>query len=364
MRRQARAPRPASVEVVIPVHSTERPIARAVRSALASPADRVRVLVVCHNLPSTDIAAELGDVDDPRLRLIEHTDGVPSPAGPLNAGVRASEADYLAFLGSDDELEPGALAGWLEELDRAPGPLDVLIGRLSSDSAGRIPAPLPRPFRSRGLDPVRDRLNFRTAPVGALVRRRLVLDPESPGFIEGLSIGEDIELGIFLWNRASCIAHSRCAAGYRIHEDGDDRVTGALRPLASALEPLRRLAAAGWFRALPMRRRSAAAAKLIRHQVLAQVRSRHRTDGFGRDDAAAARECAHALLDAAPGALGLLSREEAGLARAVLAPEPGAVDAHLSRSHGRVAQLVSDDPRRLFSAESHWVGLVRKRVLR
>ena len=355
---------PATVEVVIPVHSTARPIARAVRSSLAAPSDRIRVTVVCHNLPSADIAAGLEGIDDPRLRLIEHVDGIPSPAGPLNAGVRASEADYLAFLGSDDELEPGALAEWLGEIDRSRSAPDVLIGRLGSDSAGRILAPLPRPFRYRGLDPVRDRLNFRTAPVGALVRRRLLLDPDSPGFIEGLGIGEDIELGIFLWNRADGIAHSRGAAGYLIHEDGDDRVTGEARPLSAALEPLDRLAAAGWFRALPPRRRAAAAAKLVRHQVLAQIRSRHRAGGLGDADAAAARRTVEALRDAAPGALGLLSREEAGLARALLDSGPAGVGAHLSRAHGRLAGLLSDSPRHLFSAGSNWIGLVRKRLIR
>src|SRR5690606_20002949 len=114
---QATDPAPR-VDVVIAVHTDERPIDRAVRSVLANAAP-VRVTVVCHHVPAERIAARLGSLpDDARargheVRLVEHDDGVPSPAGPFNEGLDLAEAEYVALLGSDDRFAPGAVDSWL-----------------------------------------------------------------------------------------------------------------------------------------------------------------------------------------------------------------------------------------------------------
>ena len=97
------------VDLVIAVHTPTRPIARAVRSALSA-GRSARVTVVCHNVDRADIAAVLdGLADDDRVRLIELRDGLFSPSGPFNAGLDAADATWVSIMGSDDELEPGAL---------------------------------------------------------------------------------------------------------------------------------------------------------------------------------------------------------------------------------------------------------------
>lgn len=103
-----------AVDVVIAVHSAERPVARAAGSVLSGTEAPVRVTVVAHNIDPEIIRGRLGELaDHPQLRLIELADGIHSPAGPMNLGFERAEAPFVALLGSDDELAPGAIDSWL-----------------------------------------------------------------------------------------------------------------------------------------------------------------------------------------------------------------------------------------------------------
>lgn len=339
-----------SVDVVIPVHTAARPIDRAVSSVLAARNPAVRALVVCHNIDAARIAEKLQGVDDSRLVLIEHRDGIPSPAGPLNAGVRASTADYVAFLGSDDEFGPGALDAWTAELRGQ----QLHIGQLIADDGRRIFAPAPRAGRFEGLDPVKDLLNYRTAPVGALVSRRLLNSAAGPGFVEGLRTGEDIALGAFLWNTATTITYSRCGEGYRIREDEHDRVSTESPPLSALSAPLDALLAEPWVAALSRRARAALSAKLIRYQVLEPCRDLARRGRLGPADVDEASRLLAALTKLGPGALGLIPGRDAVPARLLLAGNARDAERRLAEAGPGSLwnRVMPGNPLRLFAPES------------
>lgn len=377
-----------TVDIVIPVHRRERPILRAVKSVLAAQHEAVRALVVCHNIGADEIgaelvSAELGDLTEhPRVRLLELRDGIPSPAGPLNCGLRHSEADYVGFLGSDDEFEPGVLDAWVGELSGSP---DLLIGQLSSDGAGRIMAPAPRIGRFAGLDPVADLLNYRTAPVGLLARREFIAESgvrgggsgdagsgpssggrgPSPGFREGFRVGEDIALGLFLWNYAGDIRYSRCASGYLIREDGPDRVTGVPLPPAEILAPVRDAVGLPVIRALSRRRRQAIAVKLLRHQVLELLKAKHRAGILDEALLTVAADTAEELLAFAPGAGGFFNVPDARMLRAVRDRVLGDFVAAVERAENLPYQrkLVSVNPLHTLAPESFYVRARRTRLV-
>ncbi|QNN62431.1 glycosyltransferase family 2 protein [Leucobacter denitrificans] len=303
-----------SLDVIIPVHNVERPIRRSVLSVISAKNPRIRALVIAHNIPRESILRKLKDLDLERLQVIEHRDGVFSPAGPKNAGIDASSATYIAFLDSDDEYEIGALDAFCNELQSASSP-DLLIGQLRGTSQGRIMAPLPRVRRFENLDPVKDLLNNRTAPIGVMIRREVLKSTGAPRFSEGYPIGEDIELGLYLWNQTRSISYSRYASGYLVHEDGTDRVTGRTLSVESALAPVARIVQMDWFKELSPQQKTAACAKLIKFQVLRLCHRLESVGPIGPLDREAARNVLWLLLRMSPNALGLLTPHEARAAR-------------------------------------------------
>jgi len=308
-------PRPLpSIDVVIPVHTAERPIARAVRSVLSAHNPKVRALVVCHNIDAVRIAKNLHGLHDPRLELIEYRDQIPSPAGPLNAGVRAASSDYVTFLGSDDEFGSGSLDAWSIELHGQ----QLHIGQLLADGEGRVFAPAPRIGRFEQLNAAKDLLNYRTAPVGALISRELISRPESPGFTEGFRTGEDITLGAYLWNRAESITYSRFHDGYRIREDGSDRVSTELPALAVLTAPIDTLLAQLWITQLDVRATTALGVKLIRNHLLESCRALAQSGKLSAADLAQANRVLNVLLQFAPRALGYMPRQDAIPARLLM----------------------------------------------
>jgi hypothetical protein len=343
------------VDVVVAVHDPRRPVARAVASALDQPGASVRVTVVCHNTGAAGIAARLdrvpGGFGTDRLRMLELQDGIPSPAGPFNLGLDRAEAPFVSILGSDDQLERGAVASWLR-LARGSG-AEAVIPRLVHANGAVVPTPPARPGRVSGLDPVRDRLAYRSAPLGLVAtaaRDRLGLRMR-----EGLRVGEDVAFATALWFGAR-VAFDRRGPAYVIGDDAVDRVTYAPRSIADELAFVRDLAAMPWFTGLPLEARRAVAVKVARIHVFGAVF--HRQDpAFWTDDERAHLSAVVGALDAAAPwfdrVLSVADRRLLDLARSGEGRPADLVTAAVARRrHGRPATVVTRNPSRILAREA------------
>lgn len=252
------------MDVVIPIHSTSRPLERAIRSVTEQVcAARVRITVVGHGLSEADFGGRL----PAGIRFITVVDGKRSAAGPMNAGIAAATAEYLCRLDSDDYLEPGALDAWVEHVIRERP--DVLLARLRLQGENPMPNPLTRALRSRRLDLVKDRLSYRTNPLGLI--RLGVLRDLGLSFTEDLAVGEDLEIGLRLWSSALRVDYASKSPCYVVSDDATDRVTLADRSARVELGATERILRQSWLsNASPATKRSIAV-KLLRTHVLDYV---------------------------------------------------------------------------------------------
>ncbi|WP_130013953.1 glycosyltransferase [Serinicoccus sediminis] len=309
------------VDVVVAVHSTRRQVSRAVRSVLDGLGDLpVRVSVVAHNLTADETADLLpADLrDDPRVRVMEVSDGIPSPSGPFNAGIEAASAPWVSIMGSDDALAPGALAGWLRAAEgRDPDEPVVVLPPVRL--AGRpLPTPPARPVRGRGrVDLVRDRLSYRSAPLGLISRGALRL----PGarLHPGAQVGEDLPMMTALYAGAEVVLAARAPA-YLVHDDAPDRITADPRPLREQLLTADALWDLPWTPRLTAAQRRAVGTKVLRIQVFGAVLTRPDPDWWTEAERAELARMTRRVLDAAPGCTDPLSRADHDLIAAALDP--------------------------------------------
>lgn len=271
------------VDVTIAVHSQTRPIARAVASVLEHTQAAVRVNVVAHNIDPAIIRENLGPyAHDDRVRLLPFTDGVRSPAGPMNHGFAVSGAPFMSLMGSDDELEPGALDSWLA-LQRATG-AEMVLAKIKL-ATGRIDPypPVRGGRRMRELDGRRDRLSYRSAPLGLISRARF----GALRLSAGLPSGEDLTYSLTMWFTAAHLAYDVHGPAYVVNADAGDRVTSAPRPIAQDFAYLDELESLPWFANASRADRIAIIAKLIRihlfDAVLVRADSQERLE-CNRDD--------------------------------------------------------------------------------
>ncbi|OLT16421.1 hypothetical protein BJF80_07360 [Serinicoccus sp. CUA-874] len=262
--------------MVIALHSADRQVGRAVRSVLdGSPGVDVRVSVVAHNLALKDARAALGGLaDDSRVRVLELADGIPSPSGPFTLGLDAATAPWTAIMGSDDTLAPGALAGWLAAADGLDPQTPVVVVPPLRLAGRRVPTPPVRPvrrLRPGGLDLVRDRLSYRSAPLGLLSRGALAL----PGarLLPGAFVGGDVPMVTALWSQAE-VRYAAAAPAYEIHEDAGDRVTYDPRPMAQQLASVDALWDLLVGQQLTATQRRAVATKVLRIHVFGAILTR------------------------------------------------------------------------------------------
>ncbi len=305
----------ADVDVVVPVHTAERPIGRAVASVLRGTACRVRLLVVCHEIDPTTVTsalARVGFAGDERITLLCHHDGVRSPAGPFNRGLAAVESPFFAELGSDDTLADGALDAWLA-LARARD-AEIVIPSMVWPHA--VPTPPVRPRHRTLLDPVADRLAYRTSTVG-LISRRL---RDRARASEGLRTGEDIAPSLRLWFSGARIAQGDRSAPYVVHTDADDRVTAG-NSVADSLAFVPSVVGDRDLRALGAGERAAIAAKLLRVHVFGAITAH--SGAWDAEDrfalSAAARDVC--MFGDAAGALSIADRRLLALALRPHAPD-------------------------------------------
>ena len=257
------------VDVVIPVHSKTRPIARAVSSILDHTVADVRVNVVAHNIETSVIEENLGTLaHDSRVRLLHLVDGISSPAGPMNFGLDHCTADFVSVMGSDDEFQSGAIDSWLNI--QKQGNADFVIAQIRNVGGGLVPSPPARPRRRFSLDAVRDRLSYRSAPLGLLSRKTF----PHLRFAEELASGEDLPFVTELWFTAKNIAFDRTGPAYLVHADADDRVTSAPRAIRDDFAFLDLIIDSSWGKLASRREREAVGVKLIRSHLFDAVVNR------------------------------------------------------------------------------------------
>lgn len=258
------------VEVVIACHDDTRPLERAVASVMQDVEVRhlVRVTVVAHGLPKDRLSRKLDGIDG-EWRVVEFADGIRSPAGPFNHGLDLSQGEYTAIMGSDDFLAPGAMASWVAHvLQHKPR---ALVARIRIDGFPRMPNPLTRLGRTRRLDAARDRLFYRTAPLGLIhtgTMRRLELH-----MTEGVRVGEDLEFGVRLWTSGERVDVVD-GPEYVIGTDALERTTLAPMTVFELTESVHRLLDGHWLERMDPAHRASLTIKLIRITVVGHTRAR------------------------------------------------------------------------------------------
>lgn len=294
------------VDVTIAVHSETRPIARAVASVLDHTRAPVRVNVVAHNIDPDIIHENLGAyASDDRVRLLPLADGVRSPAGPMNHGFACSEAPFMSLMGSDDELQPGAIDSWLAVQHETGA--DMVLAKIKL-ATGRIDPypPVRGGKRTRKLDGRRDRLAYRSAPLGLISRDRF----GDLRLSAGLPSGEDLTYSLTMWFTAAHLAYDMHGPAYVVNADAGDRVTSAPRPIAQDFAYLNELESLPWFARASRADRVAIIAKLVRIHLFDAVLVRADTQEkleCNRDDLLALFARLQRL---APGVLRVLARAD------------------------------------------------------
>lgn len=338
------------VDVVIPVHTDRRPIARATASVLTTASVDTRVSIVCHNVASEQIATALGGwSNDPRVRLLHIVDGIPSAAGPINAGLDAATGQFTALLGSDDEYEPGAIDAWVEVARRDEA--DVVIPPLRTSPGAATRSPPVRPFRTRQLDGVRDRLAYRTVQLGLVSRARFGDIRMTPG----LRTGEDVIQGASLWYSDARISLARGKPGYLIHQDDpENRTSSSAKPAAESLLFLDAVLNREFVATLTSHQRESFAVKLLRTHVM-DILGASLSSGASPADLSALSDGVRRILDLAPRCTDVLSRREARIISELLeAPdlERLAAEHAVLTDYRRPANLLPASSFRLFHREA------------
>ena len=266
-------------------------------------------------------------------------------------GLRAATADYVGIMGSDDFLEVGAVAAAARRLIEDPA--DVLVLPLRHQSGEVLSNPLARKRRVHGLDPVRDRLAYRTAPL-ALFRRRLI-DDLGLALTPGLASGEDVQFSTRLWFSGARIDFHPADPSYVIGADAEARVTSAGLPAREELAAFRALFRQPWVRGLGERERTSLAIKVLRIHVLGFMLRRPAAEPVTRDDADALADIVSAALALAPRAFRPFSIADRAIldALTVAHPEIDSLSARVRdrRRAGRFAQLMTPNPFAAFDRE-------------
>jgi FkbM family methyltransferase len=149
-------PKPVTLSVCIPTHAGRRRVLEEAVESVVGQLDRElagRVRVHVSDNASDDGTAE--SMSHTRVEYRRNETDLGAGANLLRA-VEMADADYVWLLGSDDRLEPGALARALELLDAHPGAAGMTVNKVNSDSSmvadlapDQPPLVPPRPHRLR-----------------------------------------------------------------------------------------------------------------------------------------------------------------------------------------------------------------------
>lgn len=289
------------------------------------------------------------------MRLLEHRDGVRSPAGPFTAGLDAATAPWVSIMGSDDRMSPGALRTWLEAAGRTGA--EVVLAEIELEG-GRVATPPTRvrpgrhPRRNAELDLVRDRLSYRSAPLGLL--SRAAITRTGARLLPGAQTGEDVPFVTRLYAGAR-VARAE-GTPYLIGTDAADRATGVPRPVRDELVAVTALLDDPWFTDLSPGARRAVATKLLRIHVFGAVANRPDPGWWTPSERAALAEVTQRLLTEVPESAAPLSLADHDLLSAIRdrrTPTPQLIElARARRRHGSPRTLLPHSWRHVLHREA------------
>lgn len=296
-----------STEIVVPVHDRTRPVRRAVESLLKDA--ETRAIVIAHNIDPD--ALDLPGSDRVRVLPLEGAEGMPGAT--FDAGIAAATAPWVGIMGSDDWYQDGALA--------------AMRRRAKHDDADGVIAPLTHQFlefnqikplthRRSGLDPVRDRMFYRTAPLG-IYRTEIMQRPEYR-FGDVFPAGSDMRVTALLWTAGFRFSYYWDDPAYVVGKDAQSRVTFTPRPLQATGAPYRALLEEPLVADFDRATRQALAVKMARVHILGAVTLRPTEDLWQPGDLAWLRAYAQDLRHFAPGVYRGLSRRDQRIISAVL----------------------------------------------
>lgn len=324
---------------------------------------QIRISVVCHNIDPASIARRLepltGDGALPdQVRLLELHDGTRSPAGPFNHGIDHATGRFVSIMGSDDTVDPGAYAAWLAiaEAHRS----SAVVASLRTTATGRVPTPAVRPGHALDLDPIRDGLAYRTAPLGLV--RRTEIERLGLRLTEGLPTGEDQEFSARLWFGGGRIDYAAEAGDYVVHDDQDDRVTLLRYDLTTLFRFATQLVEGDWFPRQDDKVRAALVTKILRVHVVPTVTVLAGSGGWDPAQRHTAKGIVDTIVAAAPRGLASLSRAERQAIDALRDPTAPLVQltsaAARAREFARPTSLLTHDPRHLLRPDApiRWVA--------
>lgn len=205
----------ARVTVVIPTRNRRQLLLRTVQTVLAQ--DSVDLDVVVVDEGSTDGTAQaLADLGHCRVTVVRH-EQAQGVAAARNAGLEATETEWVAFVDDDDMWAPSKLAAQLCAITREPGARWACAGAVRVDARLRLGGPERAPASD-----ISDRLlASNVIPGGASgVLARTDLVREVGGFDQRLSNMADYDLWIRLALASPVAGVDRPLVGYYVHSAG------------------------------------------------------------------------------------------------------------------------------------------------
>ncbi|MDN5700092.1 MAG: glycosyltransferase family 2 protein [Kocuria sp.] len=344
------------VDIVIPVHSLTRPLGRAVDSARVGvqplPADQYVITVVAHHLSTEQVRGMLKEQQLEDIRIIEAPAEGATAAAPRTAGLDHTDAKYVCFLDSDDSYQPGAVGRWVKIAEKHHS--DMVVPWLKHSNGRMDITPVIRPGRTAKLDPVADRLVYRTSVFG--LQRVESIRRLGAEFDVGTSTGEDQAFTLRLYAGAARIDYAPGEPTYVMHADATDRVSKTPSPVRAQLEPAVRILSKPWFDGIALELRRAFVVKVIRINVFEAVTAHLKAGTWTRDEAQGTKEVLTTLLGAVPRARGDLSRADLRLIDLLLAgaTEQGAVRTALTerRRFASPAALLTANPAHVMGCDA------------
>lgn len=344
------------VDVIVPVHDPGRPVDRPVRSVLTN--SDVQVTVVAHNCGAEPITARLGALaEDARVQVIELNDGIHSPAGPMNHGIRQTTNPWVSVIGSDDSLAPGAIDSWRAQASRHDA--EVVLAQRSFDGVHRESLRR-RPFRRHDLDIVADGVFYATAPLGLL--SRAAIKRSGAQMTEGLPTGEDLGFSLALYANAHGVEYGSRDAEYNVHSDQEVRATTVARPLRELIASAALAAKSPQFLRMASRMQAAAAVAVARGHVLPKVTT-DAIETAGDDELAVLAECLRDLGGEKLQRFAALSIREHRVVRAAVTGDRAAILAVLVTAASRSETWLTANPRWTLATASPLGWLISRTIM-